>query len=313
MLEARTEDRTASNVRTNSDARAQSTRHAPDNRDPGGSAKTGLEKDSTAAIPLGRTSDFDHSEQLITTGRDRIARRTDAASPEIIPLPAATLFPATSEPTDEVPVGKDSTVASDLGIRAFDICVSILAGAAFLPVLLLAALAIRLTGRGPILFVQQRMGRGGEAFPCLKFRSMAVDAQERLEQLLASDPQARAEWARDQKLRKDPRITPVGALLRKTSLDELPQLFNVLLGHMSIVGPRPIIAAEIERYGARYADYCSVRPGITGLWQISGRNDVSYGTRVRLDSLYARRKSLGYDVTICLRTIPAVLGPNGSY
>lgn len=197
--------------------------------------------------------------------------------------------------------------------RAFDVTVALAAILVFLPFLLLAALAIKLSAPGPVLFVQQRVGRDGRLFPCLKFRSMVVDAKDVLENLLASSPEARAEWDRDQKLRADPRITPIGALLRKSSLDELPQLFNILAGHMSVVGPRPIIEAEVCRYGARFSAYCAVRPGLTGLWQVSGRNEVSYDARVRLDAFYAMRKSTLYDMVICLRTVPAVLGSRGVY
>lgn len=205
------------------------------------------------------------------------------------------------------------SAADRLAIRFFDIFVSAFALLLFLPFLLLTALSIRLTSTGPILFVQQRIGYGAQPFPCLKFRSMVTDAPEKLAALLATSEDARQEWARDQKLRIDPRITPIGRILRKTSLDELPQLINVLLGHMSIVGPRPITQAEVSRYGARFGSYCSVRPGLTGLWQVSGRNDVRYETRVRLDAFYALRKSLGYDLAICLRTIPAVVASRGSY
>lgn len=197
--------------------------------------------------------------------------------------------------------------------RAFDILVAALALVALLPMILLVALAVRLSSQGPVLFVQQRVGHGGRSFPCFKFRSMVCNAQEVLEKLLSESLHAREEWARDQKLRRDPRITPFGRFLRKSSLDELPQLLNVLLGHMSIVGPRPIVAAEIGRYGRRFDAYCSVRPGLTGLWQVSGRNEVSYEARVRLDARYAQRKSLYYDLAICLRTVPAVLASRGCY
>lgn len=197
--------------------------------------------------------------------------------------------------------------------RCFDILIAALAILVFLPVLILAAIAIKASAPGPVLFVQQRVGRDGKLFPCFKFRSMVVNSSDVLKALLESSPEARAEWERDQKLRTDPRITPVGAVLRKSSLDELPQLFNILAGHMSVVGPRPIVEAEICRYGRRFDAYCSVRPGLTGLWQVSGRNEVSYDARVRLDALYALRKSTLYDVSICLRTIPAVLASRGVY
>jgi lipopolysaccharide/colanic/teichoic acid biosynthesis glycosyltransferase len=204
------------------------------------------------------------------------------------------------------------TKASHVG-RAFDIVIALLAIIIFLPFLALATLAIKLSAPGPVLFVQPRIGRDGKPFPCLKFRSMVLNSQEVLANLLETSPEARIEWDRDQKLRNDPRITPVGSILRKSSLDELPQLFNILVGHMSVVGPRPIIEAEIQRYGGRFEAYCSVRPGLTGLWQVSGRNEVSYEARVRLDALYARRKSTLYDLAICLRTVPAVLGSRGVY
>lgn len=198
-------------------------------------------------------------------------------------------------------------------MRSFDIVLAALALMLFAPLLAIIALAIRLTSPGPVFFVQQRVGKDARYFPCLKFRSMVVDARERLDLLLASSEQARQEWARDQKLRADPRITAIGNILRKTSLDELPQLINVLLGHMSVVGPRPIIESEVARYGHRFRAYSSVRPGLTGLWQVSGRNEVSYDTRVRLDAFYALRKSLAYDLAICLRTVPAVLASRGCY
>jgi lipopolysaccharide/colanic/teichoic acid biosynthesis glycosyltransferase len=244
-------------------------------------------------------------------------------------------FTVYTEPTDEVVRGNDtlSIISENLlsahsqsaaentndekvlsvAGRAFDILLAFIAILIFLPFLILAAFSIKFSAPGPVLFVQYRVGRDGKLFPCLKFRSMVVNAQDVLNDLLASSAEARAEWQRDQKLRRDPRITPIGAILRKSSLDELPQLFNILAGHMSIVGPRPIIEAEIHRYGSRFGAYCSVRPGLTGLWQVSGRNEVSYEARVRLDALYALRKSTLYDLAICFRTIPAVIGSRGVY
>jgi lipopolysaccharide/colanic/teichoic acid biosynthesis glycosyltransferase len=142
---------------------------------------------------------------------------------------------------------------------------------------------------------------------------MLVDSDARLRQLLAESPEARAEWERDHKLRNDPRITALGSFLRRSSLDELPQLFNVLTGEMSLVGPRPIVTAEVKRYGRRFGHYCSVRPGITGLWQVSGRNDVSYRRRVAIDTCYAQRQSLALDLRILVATIPSVLLRKGSY
>jgi lipopolysaccharide/colanic/teichoic acid biosynthesis glycosyltransferase len=181
------------------------------------------------------------------------------------------------------------------------------------PVMIGIAAAVFIHDGGPVLFAHKRVGRNGRHFYCLKFRSMAIDAEQKLADLLANDPVARAEWARDHKLRNDPRITPLGRFLRRSSLDELPQLLNVLCGDMSLVGPRPIVDAEVCRYGHRFNHYCAVRPGITGLWQISGRNDTSYRSRVAMDCLYSRKRSAGLDLTVLALTIPAVLSRRGSY
>jgi undecaprenyl-phosphate galactose phosphotransferase len=150
-------------------------------------------------------------------------------------------------------------------------------------------------------------------FPCFKFRTMQVDAEERLRELLANDPAARAEWEREFKLRNDPRITPIGQFLRRTSLDELPQLFNVIRGEMSLVGPRPVIRAELCKYGDDVDYFLMVRPGMTGLWQVSGRNDVDYDTRVYLDTWYVKNWSLWYDIAILFKTIKVVLRRDGAY
>lgn len=184
---------------------------------------------------------------------------------------------------------------------------------ALLPLLATIALAIVVQDGGPVFFAHMRVGRDGRLFPCLKFRSMAVDADRRLADYLASDPYARVEWIEHQKLRSDPRITPLGAFLRKSSLDELPQIFNVLRGEMSLVGPRPIVPEEIQRYGSRFKYYRQVKPGITGFWQVNGRNDVSYRRRVAMDTVYARSKSVMLDLRILAMTIPAVLFRRGSY
>lgn len=198
-------------------------------------------------------------------------------------------------------------------VRSLDVALALIALIFVLPLMAVVALAVFLQDGGPVLFSHRRIGRGGKPFYCWKFRSMAVDAEARLKELLASDPAAQEEWARDHKLRNDPRVTRLGAFLRRSSLDELPQLFNVLQGTMSLVGPRPIVDAEICRYGRRFGHYCSVKPGITGLWQISGRNDVSYRTRVALDCLYAKSQSPALYLWIVVVTIPAVLSRKGSY
>ena len=178
--------------------------------------------------------------------------------------------------------------------------------------LLYIALRIRRDG-GPAIFAHQRVGQSGKVFPCFKFRTMQVDAEERLRELLANDPAARAEWEREFKLRNDPRITPIGHFLRRTSLDELPQLFNVIRGEMSLVGPRPVIRAELSRYGDDVDYFLMVRPGMTGLWQVSGRNDTGYDTRVYLDTWYVKNWSLWYDIAILFKTIRVVLNREGAY
>jgi exopolysaccharide production protein ExoY len=164
----------------------------------------------------------------------------------------------------------------------------------------------------PVLFGHYRVGRDGRLFRCLKFRTMYRESEQMLADLLARDPAARAQWERDQKLADDPRITPVGHFLRRTSLDELPQLFNVLRGEMSLVGPRPITVGELTRYGRVRWHYLSVTPGITGLWQVSGRNETSYEQRVALDERYVERRSLGVDLWILLRTVKVVLTREGA-
>jgi len=205
------------------------------------------------------------------------------------------------------------TQAGLAATRALDLFIALSVLLFTLPLLTVLFLSIRLSDGGPAIFRQSRIGQSGRTFKCLKFRSMVVNADVRLQALLESDPEARLEWERDQKLREDPRITPFGAFLRKSSLDELPQLLNVLAGDMSIVGPRPIVQAEIQRYGRGFRHYCMVRPGITGLWQVSGRNNTTYRRRVALDRLYTRSKSLSLDLLILIKTVPAVLLRSGSY
>jgi lipopolysaccharide/colanic/teichoic acid biosynthesis glycosyltransferase len=198
-------------------------------------------------------------------------------------------------------------------IRALDVTVSLTLIVALAPLLALVAVMIYFSDPGPIVFGHMRIGRGGRQFKCLKFRSMVTDAQERLTALLSSDPAALAEWQRDHKLKKDPRITGIGTFLRQSSLDELPQLFNVLRGEMSLVGPRPIVTDEVKRYRHYFRNYCEVRPGITGLWQVSGRNDVSYRSRVAMDVAYVRSHSLMLNLKILVMTVPSVLKSQGSY
>lgn len=197
--------------------------------------------------------------------------------------------------------------------RAMDLILSVTGGIAILPFLALVALAIKLESRGPIFFKQNRIGRGGQPIHILKFRTMVRNAEEVLQTYLQENPELREEWKADQKLRNDPRITKVGAWLRKTSLDELPQLWNVMQGEMSLVGPRPIVDEEIVKYGSAFASYTRVRPGMTGLWQVSGRNDLSYKQRVHLDRFYICNWSTWLDILILAKTFPVVLGRKGAY
>jgi len=205
-------------------------------------------------------------------------------------------------------------IAQDpLEMRILDVLGALALLLFFGPLMVLIALTVIVTDPGPAIFKQKRIGRNGKLFNCYKFRTMAIDAEARLEQVLASDPRARAEWAQDQKLRNDPRIVGIGSFLRKSSLDELPQLWNVLKGDMSMVGPRPIVPNEAARYGKYLAFYCSVKPGITGLWQINGRNNVSYRRRVAFDVIYARKSKVGDNIKILALTVPSVLASRGSY
>jgi undecaprenyl-phosphate galactose phosphotransferase len=195
--------------------------------------------------------------------------------------------------------------------RLFDIVVSAVLLVLLSP--LLAVLAWRISGTGPVLFGHRRIGLNGRMFTCYKFRTMVTNAEKVLDDVLSTSAIFREEWEKDFKLRQDPRVTPLGAYLRRTSLDELPQLWNVLKGEMSLVGPRPIIQQELARYGEHMEYYLEARPGITGLWQISGRNDIDYPARVQLDAWYVRNWSLWNDVVILLKTVSVVLKRHGAY
>ncbi len=197
--------------------------------------------------------------------------------------------------------------------RSFDLLVASFVSLFFLPLFLTLIAGVRLSSRGPIFYGQRRIGRGHKMFTAWKFRSMVTDADHVLEQHLAADPALRAEWERDRKLKRDPRVTGIGRIMRKTSLDELPQLWNVLCGQMSLVGPRPIVMAEVDRYGRRYQHYRRVTPGITGLWQISGRNNTTYERRTEIDEYYVRNWSVAMDLYILYRTVKTVLFTEGAY
>jgi len=191
--------------------------------------------------------------------------------------------------------------------RAIDIVLALTGIILLAPLFAICFVATAITSPGPVLFRHRRVGFGGKYFDCLKFRTMATDASTRLRDLLDSDPVAAAEWTTTRKLRHDPRVTTIGAVLRKSSLDELPQLFNVLKGEMSIVGPRPVTQDELGRYSDSVDAYLSCRPGITGLWQVSGRSTTTYEKRVEYDAFYARNWSMALDAKILIVTIPVVL------
>lgn len=217
---------------------------------------------------------------------------------------------------DMTAANRPRTLPSEAGStgmkRIFDLVGSACLILLLMPVLVPLAIAIMLEG-GPAMFSQDRIGYGGRRFRCYKFRTMVVDAEARLQSVLDSNPEMRIEWERAHKLRNDPRVTRVGRLLRKTSLDELPQLFNVFKGDMSLVGPRPILPNEIDRYGSRLSYYTTVRPGMTGLWQVSGRASTAFVRRIALDIFYVKNRSLWMDLRILLMTVRVVLTGRGAY
>jgi lipopolysaccharide/colanic/teichoic acid biosynthesis glycosyltransferase len=197
--------------------------------------------------------------------------------------------------------------------RIFDITAASLLLFLFLPLMFFIGVIMFSMEGGDIFFAHNRIGYRGRPFRCFKFRSMVANAEAALARHLEANPAARQEWEATQKLRDDPRITPLGRFLRATSLDELPQLFNVVAGDMSLVGPRPIVPNEIVRYGIYFEDYASARPGLTGLWQVSGRSDVDYDRRVELDRSYVTAWSFSRDLMILLRTVKVVFSRVGSY
>lgn len=198
--------------------------------------------------------------------------------------------------------------------RLFDVFFGLMFLILCLPFFLVISLIIKLTSPGKVIYSQIRIGRGGKPFRFLKFRTMYQNADSHIKEILANDPQKRQEWKVTHKLKKDPRITPVGGFLRKTSLDELPQFWNVLKGNLSIVGPRPVVEAEIIKYfGIKATKILSIRPGITGIWQVSGRNDTTYTTRIKLDEEYVDTHSWFLDMKIILKTILCMISAKGAY
>jgi Undecaprenyl-phosphate galactose phosphotransferase WbaP len=197
--------------------------------------------------------------------------------------------------------------------RILDLLVTLILAVLAAPIMFVIGLALALERQGSVMFGHRRIGKDGQSFVAWKFRTMVRDADEVLARALAGDQQLQAEWAASQKLLNDPRLTPIGRLLRRLSMDELPQIWNILRGEMSLVGPRPIVAHEIEKYGEAFQLYTQVLPGLTGLWQVSGRSMVSYPVRVRLDSYYVRNWSIWLDLVIIIRTFVVVLSGTGAY
>jgi lipopolysaccharide/colanic/teichoic acid biosynthesis glycosyltransferase len=197
--------------------------------------------------------------------------------------------------------------------RCVDLSLVLLAMPLLLPLFAIIAASMMCSSPGPIFFSHRRIRKNGSFFSMWKFRTMCVNSTEVLDEYLKTHPEARAEWYATRKLRFDPRVTPIGRFLRRFSLDELPQVWNVLMGTMSLVGPRPIVAAEVEKYGDSFQYYCRVKPGLTGLWQVSGRSGLSYEARVVLDCSYVQRWSLSHDVVILMKTFAAVINQDGAF
>ena len=203
----------------------------------------------------------------------------------------------------------------ELAKRLFDVIFSLLILVLFSPVYLLLALLIALSSKGPIFYVQERVGKNHKPFGCIKFRTMVNNADEMLLELMATSPQLQQEFEANFKLKQDPRITKIGRFLRFTSLDEFPQFWNVLKGDMSVVGPRPLVAQELPKYGSHIDKILTIRPGITGLWQVSGRNDIPYSRRVQIDLYYVNFHNFWLDLWLIVKTIGVVIMPknNGAY
>ena len=206
-----------------------------------------------------------------------------------------------------------ASAANRIFKRAFDLVLTITGGLLISPILLAIAVAVAVDNRGRIIFAHERIGRLGKKFPCYKFQTMVPDAQERLKKYLAENPAAQREWDETFKLTNDPRVTRLGAWLRRTSLDELPQLWNVIRGEMSLVGPRPIVEEEVPRYGENIREYYMVLPGITGMWQVSGRSDTTYAERVAMDTWYVQNWSVWIDMMYLFKTVKAVVTEKGAY
>jgi lipopolysaccharide/colanic/teichoic acid biosynthesis glycosyltransferase len=242
-----------------------------------------------------------------------------ATSSSITPLPgrrsALTAVPTSRDRPTAAQLIEAQSTTSRVVKRTGDIVFSLAVLGLGSPLFLMLAALVQVSSPGPVFYVQRRIGRGFRDFGCIKFRTMRKDADLMLQALLDQSPELKREYGKDFKLKADPRITPIGRFLRRSSLDELPQFLNVLRGEMSVVGPRPIVRDELRRYGRRMNEVLAVRPGITGLWQVSGRNNLRYAERVRMDVAYARHRSFRADLSIILRTVGVVLFPRdrGAY
>jgi exopolysaccharide production protein ExoY len=221
-------------------------------------------------------------------------------------------FSFSDSPRTEVVLAPAPTGGAAVAKRVLDVVGAIILGVVFSPLIVTIIFLMRKSS-GSVIYRHRRVGRGGQMFSCLKFRTMVPNADQVLRDLLERDPDLRAEWIRDHKLRNDPRVTQLGRFLRRTSLDELPQILNVLRGEMSLVGPRPVVREELLRYGRNVGTYLAAKPGITGLWQVTGRNDTDYRRRVVLDTYYVRNQNLLLDLYILAKTTGVVLGGNGAY
>lgn len=243
-----------------------------------------------------------------------LARTAERESVVLAAYPASASTSAGSTHPRRVPRAEPAHLFRYRAIKRFlDLLLIVLAAPVLLPALLLVAATVKFTSPGPIFFSHRRICRHGAFFSMWKFRTMCVNSSEVLEHYLQAHPTAREEWNRTHKLQHDPRITSVGLFLRRFSLDELPQVWNVFTGRMSLVGPRPIVAAEVEKYAEFFDFYTRVKPGVTGLWQVSGRSKLTYAQRVRLDREYVERWSLLRDAAILLRTIRSVVNRDGAY
>lgn len=267
-------------------------------------AETHIEVGETAQVGS-RMAQFGSKDAAGRTGRRRVAIQSEVVLDEIravrrLGITNAAISSGLAGHVECRPIGGRIK-------RAFDIVVAVVALTVLSPLMLATAVLIRVAIGSPIIFAHQRIGANGHPFRCYKFRTMVPDAAAVLQSILKNDPVRAEEWRTTRKLKDDPRVTWLGRFLRRTSIDELPQLFNVLLGDMSCVGPRPVVADELAPYGPYVCDYLSARPGMTGAWQVSGRNTLSCERRVHLDVDYVRDWSFWRDIRILLLTVPAVL------